>query len=127
MLFAKQYWDLPSNRTNLFKMKINLKALPKLTLLTGASHQSILIAIRYKSTQGSFKHLRFELKNDTLSHLDEKGFETSAREVQESGFVSIGEAETNDLRIEDCYYLNKEHLKLIGVKTERKIKNQFYS
>lgn len=60
LLFAKHYWDVPSNRTNLFKMKINLtNALPRLNLMTASAVQQINVAVNYKAENGESKRLRF--------------------------------------------------------------------
>jgi hypothetical protein len=70
LLFAKHYWQLPSNRTNLFKMKINLSALPKLLLMTGSSPQTIRLSLRYLDESSHPKCLRYSYRENKLYQVD---------------------------------------------------------
>ena len=48
LLFAQEYWDIPSNRTNLFKMKMNLSnVLPRFKIMTRVSTQKLTFSITY--------------------------------------------------------------------------------
>lgn len=62
LLFAQQYWDIPSNRTKLFKMKINLTHLPKLNFLTGSAPQTINISIRHINSHHQAMTQMYQLK-----------------------------------------------------------------
>lgn len=100
-------------------MKINLTALPKLTLLTGSDPQRLLICCRYLAETGQIRRFRCELRQDRLFKLDDEGLEVSQSNCQESGFLSIGAGDHNDIKIEDCHYVNSNHLKLICMKVEK--------
>lgn len=66
LLFAQDYWDIPSNRTNLFKMRINLtNVLPRLTLLTRAIPQRLNFSIIY-TTSGQKVTKIYEYRDDVL-------------------------------------------------------------
>lgn len=32
--------------------------------------------------------------------------------INEKGFITLGSADNNDIKIEDCLFLNKNHMKL---------------
>jgi hypothetical protein len=82
LLFAKNYWDLPSNRTNLFKMKINLtNVMPRLNLMTGLQAQRLVIAFVYKSEGGELKKGRFDYCQDSVSSIDGEGYASDERRV----------------------------------------------
>ena len=63
LLFCRDYWDIPSNRNNLLKMKMNLtQALPRLTLLTTTPANSLLLTLRTPL----HPRQRYELHPDAL-------------------------------------------------------------
>jgi nicotinate-nucleotide pyrophosphorylase len=44
--------------------------------------------------------------------LDEKSYEMEEIKINEKGFITLGSADNNDIKIEDCLFLNKNHIKL---------------
>jgi hypothetical protein len=74
LLFAQDYWDIPSNRTNLFKMRMNLtNVMPRLTLLTKSTPQRLTITCTYISSRTRISK-KYEHREDVLYEIDEKGY-----------------------------------------------------
>lgn len=48
LIFVRDFWDLPSNRTRLLKGQINLSKMPKLKFISDLnSEESLLVKIIY--------------------------------------------------------------------------------
>jgi hypothetical protein len=116
LLFAQDYWDVPSNRTNLFKMRMNLThAIPRLTLLTRSTPQRLAFTLVHLSNSTRITS-RYEYREDVLYEIDEKGYEKEERPVAEKGFITIGSGSECDIIVKDSLFVNKSHLKIASTR-----------
>lgn len=112
LLFVRDFWEVPSNRTNLFKMKINFSSLfSKLTLLESRPMCHLKITVKYLDEEGKIRLRNYDYNNDNIKDLEMQSF----YKVREKGFITIGSHAENDICISDSIHINNFHVKFIAV------------